>query len=86
VALDHASDGDDGLTLSVFLAVAGFDYRVDRFLLRRVDEAAGVHENDIGVVCVGGETRAAILELSDIPLRIDRVLVAAQRDQRELHR
>ena len=46
-----------------FLEAPRLDHRVDRFLLRRVDEAAGVDEHDVGLVEVARVRRAVVGEL-----------------------
>jgi hypothetical protein len=86
VPLHHAADGDDGAALARFLVASRFDNRVDRLLLRRVDEAAGVDEDDVGVGQVGGVRRAAVGQLGEVALGVDGVLVAAERDEADLHR
>ena len=85
VALDHASNGDDRLARAVGLAAPGVDDRVDRLLLRRVDEAAGVDDDHVGVIELGRELTAVIREQREIALAVDRVLVAAKRDEADLH-
>ena len=80
VALHHAADADDRLAASLFLETAGFDERVDRFLLGGVDEAARVHDDDVGVGHVARVLGAAIGELRDVALAIDGVLVAPERN------
>ena len=85
VALHHAADADDRLARSVFLESPRFDHRVDRLLLRRVDEAAGVHEHDVGLVEIARVRRAVVGELRDVALAVDGVLVAPERDDANLH-
>ena len=86
VSLDHAADGDDRLAVAGALPGTGFDNRVDRLLLGRVDEPAGVDEDDVGVIGIGGIRGAAILEIGDVPLGVDGVLVAAEGDEGEFQR
>src|SRR4051812_19668930 len=68
VALHHAADADHGAAASGFLEPSRLDQRVDRFLLGRVDESAGVDDDDLGFVDVGRELRAIVRELSDVAL------------------
>ena len=85
VSLDHAADGDDRRACAGRLVLTRLHQRVERLLLRRVDEAAGVHDDDFGVVQIGRELSAMIGELREIALGIDGVLVAAKRDQSDPH-
>ena len=86
MALHHAADADDGPAGAVLLESARFNERVDRLLLRGVDEAARIHDNDLGLREIGREFRAGIRELSYIALTVDGVFVAAEREEGELQR
>ena len=85
VALHQASRGYDRFHAALGLELGGAEDRVDRFLLRGVDEAAGVDEDDVGIREVLGDDRAVAHQLAHQPLRVDRRLVAAERDDAELH-
>ena len=85
MALHHAPDGDDGLARAVFLQPAGLDQRVDGLFLGRVDEAAGVDDDDLGVGEIGDRLGASSDEAREIPLAVDGVLVAAQCDEADFH-
>ena len=56
-------------------------YRVDRLLLGRVDEAAGVDDEDLGLFGMGGEASAGAVEQAHHHLRVDEVFGAAQRNE-----
>jgi hypothetical protein len=84
IALDETPDRDDGFD-PLLLEPRGFQHRIDGFLLRRVDETAGVDEDDIGARQVGRHDGAVAHELSYEPLRVHRRLVAAERNDAELH-
>ena len=49
VALGQAADRHDGLGAAVLLEVGGLEQRVDGVLLGRLDEAAGVDDDGVGV-------------------------------------
>ena len=54
---------------------------VDRFLLGRVDEGAGVDDEDIGGFGVGGDARAGAVEQAHHDLAVDEVFGAAEADE-----
>src|SRR5688572_19835439 len=77
VALDHAADGDDRLTGAVLLEATGFDQRIDGLFLRRIDEPAGIDDDDLGGRKIADVLSAASHEAREIALAVDGVLVAA---------
>jgi len=86
VTLDHAADRDHRLRPARLLQAPGFDDGVDALLLRGVDEAAGVHEDDVGVLGPVSGLGAPVGELREIPLGVDRILVTPEGDDGNLHR
>ncbi len=58
---------------------------VDGFLLRGVDEGAGIDDEDIGFVGIGGDVHAAAGGVAEHDLGIDEVLGAAEGDHADLH-
>ena len=85
MALHHAPDGHHRLAAAVVLHAPRLDDRVERLLLRGVDEAAGVDDDHLGVGEIVGVLRAAIGELGEISLAVDGVLVAAEGDEADFH-
>ena len=49
VSLDHAPDGDHASAISLPLQASRLEQGLDRLLFRRVDEAAGVDEDHLGL-------------------------------------
>ena len=76
VALGQAADRHDPLA-----GVRRSEQGVDRVLLRRVDEPAGVHHHDVRGVRVGGERPARRIEPAGQLLGVHLVAGAAQCDQ-----
>ncbi len=58
---------------------------VDRLLLGRVDERAGVDDDDVGVAGVGGDLVPGLSRVAQHDLAVDEVLRAAERDEADLH-
>ena len=85
VALDQAADGDDRFHAALRLEARGRQDRIDRLLLGGVDESAGVDEDHVGVWEVRGHDRAVPHEVAHQALGVDGRLVAAERDDAELH-
>ena len=85
VALHHAADATTAWQRPVVLQPSRLDDRVDRLLLRRVDEAARVDDDHLGLGEVVGVLGAAIGELREVALGVDGVLVAAEGDESDLH-
>ncbi len=77
VALGEAADGDDLLA-----GVGGGQDGVDRVLLRRVDEAAGVDDEDVGVGLVG-ELPVARTQAGSQLFGVDLVAGTAKGHQRD---
>ena len=85
VALDQAADGDDGFDVAVLLQFRRGEDGVDRFLLRGVDEAAGIDEDDVGMLKVGGHDRPVADQVADEALGVDGRFITPQGDDAELH-
>ena len=85
VTLDHAAYGNHRLALACVLVARCLDDGIDRFLLRRVDEATSVDDDDIGLLQLRRVLRRVIGELGEIPFAVDGVLVAAEGDETDLH-
>src|SRR5215208_1397574 len=85
VAFDHAAHRDYSLAATSRLESRGFNHRVDRFLLRSVDEAASVDDDYVGIFEVGSVFRRVVRELRQITLAVDGVLVAAECDYPDFH-
>ena len=88
VALGQAADGHDGLgtaagLLQLGLEVGRLQQRVDRVLLGRLDEAAGVHDHGVGVGGVVDEQEAVGLEPAGELLGVDLVAGAPERHHRD---
>ena len=84
VALGQAADGDDGLGLParvLRLGVRRGDQRVDRVLLRGLDEPAGVDHRDVRAVGILDQIPAVGREPAGQLLGVHVVAGAAQRDQ-----
>ena len=80
--------GDDE-ALATILSLAnfvGFENRVDAFLLRGIDERAGVHDDDVRSGCVIGDLHAAFDEGAEHDFGVDQVFGATERDQPDLDR
>jgi hypothetical protein len=86
MALHHAAHCDDRAAASLVLEPSRLDQGVDRLLLRRIDESAGVDDDHVGLGRLGRRHAAAISQLRQIALAVDGVLVAAERDDGDLHR
>ena len=83
VSLDQATGDDEALG---FASVGGlvldhFEDGVDGLLLGRVDEAAGVDDEDFGVLGVGGDVAASLVEHAHHHFGVDQVLGAAEGDE-----
>ncbi len=81
VALGQAPDGDHGAGLPAALEVGRRQERVDGVLLRRLDEAAGVHHDGLGVLRVVDEEETVGGEPTGELLGVDVVAGAAERHQ-----
>jgi len=76
---------DYRLAAALCLESRSLDHRIDGFLLRGVDEAAGVDDDYLGVGQIRGVLRGEIRELRKVALAVDGVLVAAERDYADFH-
>ena len=85
ITLHETADRHDRLDPAGPLELCRFEDRVDRFALRRVDESAGVDEDDVGVGKVVGERGAVAHQVAHQPLGVDGGLVAAEGDDAEFH-
>ena len=70
--------------LAVALLLRHLEDRVDRFLLRAVDERAGVHDEHVSVLGVGRDLVSRLLGEAQHHLAVDEVLGAAERDKTNL--
>jgi hypothetical protein len=61
--------------------IGGGQQRVDAVPLGGLDEPAGVHDDGVGVISVGGQLPAAAFQPRRELLRVDLVTGAAQRDE-----
>jgi hypothetical protein len=64
-----------------FLVLRHFQNRVHRFLLRRVNEAAGIDDDDVRLVGLGREFMPARGELTHHDFAIDQIFGAAEADK-----
>ena len=87
--LRHAT-GDNqllGAMAAAHAAIAiGVEYRADAFFLGRVDEGAGVHDHDVGLVRVRCQRHSRLVQMARHDFRIDEVLGAAERNQPDFNR
>jgi hypothetical protein len=72
VPLHHAADRDQRLAGAVGLELPGLHDRVDRLLLGRVDEAARVHQDHLGLGHVARRGGPVGDELGEVALGVDR--------------
>ena len=78
VALDEASGNDELLGFAVRLKTGHLEDGVDRFLLGRVDEGAGVDDQDVGGRWIVGDPRAGVVEQAHHDFAVDEVFGAAE--------
>jgi hypothetical protein len=83
VALDEAAGYYDALGFAavLLLVLHHLEDGVHGLLLGRVDEAAGVDDDDFGVFGPGGELGSVVMEEAHHDLGVDEVLGAAERDE-----
>ena len=79
--LGQAAGDDDGADLALLLQVEHLADDAERLLPGRLDEAAGVDDDDVGPVGVGDEGVAVLGQLAEHALGIDGVLRAAEGDE-----
>ena len=84
VALHQASGDDQFFGRAEFLVFGHFQNRVDRFLLRRLDEAARVDDEDFGFFGARREFVAVARENAHHHLAIHEVFRATQRNESDL--
>ena len=77
VARDHAAHRRDELTTPLLLLPRRLENGFERLALRRIDEAARVHDDHVGVLARRGALGAVRHQLGDGALGVDGVLVAA---------
>jgi hypothetical protein len=85
VALHETPDRHDRLDPRLLLELCRAEDGVDRFLLRGVDEAAGVDEDDVRAGEVGRDDGAVPHQLAHEPLGVHGGLVAAEGNDAQLH-
>jgi len=78
VALDEAAGDDEFFRPPRGLVAGHFQDGVDGLLFGRVDEAAGVDDEDFGFLRMGGEAGSCTVEQTHHHLGVDEVLGAAQ--------
>ena len=81
IALDEASGDDELLGFAMRLMAGHLEDGVDRFLLGRVDEGAGVDDQDVGGFGVAGDARAGVVEQAHHDFAVDEVFGAAEADE-----
>ncbi len=84
VPLDETADRHDRLDASLF-QLRGAEDGVDRLLLGRVDETAGIDQNHVGSRQIGCHDGAVPDQLAHEPFRVDRRFVAAEGGDAKLH-
>jgi hypothetical protein len=85
VAFGETASDDQPAARAGRLVAGHLEDGVDRFLLRRVDEGAGVDDQHLGRGGVVGQLMAGVVSQAEHHLRIHQVLRAAERDQTNLH-
>jgi len=70
-----------GAALFHAAGLVGLEDVVDRFLLGRVDERTGVHDHDVGLVLIGHDFHAGLVEVADHDFAIDEIFRAAEGDE-----
>jgi hypothetical protein len=81
VTFDQTARDDQSLCLSVCLELSGFENRVDRFLLCRIDEATRVDDDRLRVGCIRRDLITTLLELAHHHLAVDEVFGTTQTDK-----
>ena len=62
-----------------------FEDGIDRFLLGRVDEGAGVDDQHVGGLRVADDARARVVEEAHHDFAVDEILGAAEADESDAH-
>ena len=83
VAFDQAARNDQLLCAASVadLVIRHFQDRVDAFLLGRIDERAGVDDDDVGVLRGWSQLRTGVVQKAHHHLTIHQIFGAAERDK-----
>ena len=81
IALAEAAGNDQHPAPAGLLVFGHFQDRIDRFLFRRINEPAGIYQQDIRFRRIAGDPVAFFLQQAEGCFRVHPVLVAAQRDR-----
>ena len=85
IALGQAAGDDEAAAGAGLLVLGELQDRVDRFLLRLVDEGAGVDDQHVGFVRPRRQLVAGFLGEAQHHLGVDEVFRAAERDETNFH-
>jgi hypothetical protein len=85
VALGQAPGDDERPATAALLVLGQLEDRVDRLLLRFVDERARVDDEDVSVCRVACQLVAGLLREPEHDLGVDEVFRAAERHHSNLH-
>ena len=85
IALGQAAGHDQPLAGAVLLVPRHLENRVDRFLLGRVDERAGVDDEHVGLRRVLRQLVPRLLREAEHHLGVDEVLRTTERNETNLH-
>ena len=85
VALDQAACHDQAASPADTLVLGSLEDRIDRLLLGRFDEAAGVDDQCLGLAGILRQLVPAGLEQPHHDLAVNQVLRAAQANESDLH-
>jgi hypothetical protein len=81
VALRETSDGNNGSCSPSVLEIAGCQQSVDRVLLGRLDETAGIDDHSVCLVWISYQLEVIVIQLCGKLFGIDFVASATQRDK-----
>jgi hypothetical protein len=81
VALRETSDGNNSSCSPSLLEIAGCQHSIDRVLLGRVDETAGIDDHGVGLAWISYQLEATAIQLRGKLFGIDFVASATQRDK-----
>src|SRR5262245_49615937 len=85
IALGEAAGDDEAAAGAVLLVLRHLENRVDRLLLRAVDEGAGVDDQDLRARRVVGQLVPRLLREPEHDFGIDQILRTTERNQTNLH-
>jgi len=85
VALCKTTGHDEPLTVALRLVPRHLEDRVDRFLLRRVDESAGIDDDDVRTRRIRREVVAGVARKPEHYFRVDEILGTPERDETDFH-